>query len=426
MSPPRRAPRLFLTAAAALLAGCARQPPQAEEEPPPAQVKWEAPRITHLEEWTELVGVAQPLPDHVSRVEARIDGRVSALLKGNDGKPLREGQEVQAGQEIGRLDNTQAKLNRDKAKDDLKAAEEDEEQAKTAETQAKALLEARQKLREKSPALVPDIDLKAAEAAVSDAASKVRAARSRREAADKAVKTLDFQLTLYTLIAPRKGRLGRVQVAVGQSLAVSAPVVDVLDIDEDIDVLCFASARVADRLRVGQPVRVGGIDDATDHDAAGEVTFIADQAEQDTGCFAVKVHFPNKRLQKRANAAMRVRVMTNTDNESWSIPQAALMEDQYPPGVLIVEDQETEKDKEGVPQVVGGKVRRLQAEIGLRATKFDGEKVKHRVTIVRLIDPDPESKKPVPELSDDLLFVTERGTGLQTGDKVRKVEEEPD
>ena len=47
---------------------------------PPAPVKWEGPRQLFLEEWTELVGTTEPLPDHAARVTAPVEGRVSAVL----------------------------------------------------------------------------------------------------------------------------------------------------------------------------------------------------------------------------------------------------------------------------------------------------------------------------------------------------------
>src|SRR5262249_18520011 len=153
----------------------------------------------------------------------------------------------------------------------------------------------------KDKTLVPDIDWKAAQAAVTDAESKLRAAINKRLQAANDLASLEEQLKLYALRAPRKGRLGRVQVTIGQPRAVGAAVADVIDVSDEIDVLCFVSARVAARLAArladtslaAVEARVGGVEEQTDHDAAGRVVFLADQAEPDTGCFAVKVRFPN-------------------------------------------------------------------------------------------------------------------------------------
>jgi RND family efflux transporter MFP subunit len=433
MSPPRRAVRLLL-AAAPLLAGCAKPPAPPEGEPPPAQVVWDAPRHTNVEEWTELSGVTQPLPGHSGRVEARIDGRVAALLRAADGTPLQEGQEVAAGQEVGRLDDRIARLNRDKAVDALAAAGEDVAQAKTAKEQADVKLAGLQKLRDKDKTLVPDIDWKAAQAAVADAESKLRAAINKRLQAANDLTSLEEQLKLYALRAPLKGRLGRVQVTIGQPLAVGAAVADVIDVSDEIDVLCFVSARVAARVaaRLADPAMpqvdalVGGIEEWTDHDAAGRVVFLADQAESDTGCFAMKVRFANKGpAPLRAGAVVRLRVLTANDNDHFAVKESALMDDQDPPGVIVVDDPKIEKNKEGDDEVVAGTARRLRAEVVLRGTFFNGKAVEHWASIKSPLT-DPEGKKPVPDLADTLLFVTERGQGIQTGDKLKKLEAEGD
>jgi hypothetical protein len=67
---------------AGLLAGCRHNgEPPAEEKVPPAPVKWEGIRQLVLEEWTELVGTTEPLPDHAARVTAPVEGRVLSVLQ---------------------------------------------------------------------------------------------------------------------------------------------------------------------------------------------------------------------------------------------------------------------------------------------------------------------------------------------------------
>src|SRR5262245_61165810 len=98
---------------AGLPLGCSRAKP-VEEKVPPAPVKWEGPRQLSLEEWTELVGTTQPLPDHAARVTAPVEGRVVAVLQGAAGKPLVEGQPVKAGDVLARLEDLPARMQRDK------------------------------------------------------------------------------------------------------------------------------------------------------------------------------------------------------------------------------------------------------------------------------------------------------------------------
>jgi multidrug efflux pump subunit AcrA (membrane-fusion protein) len=98
-----------------LSSGCRRATPPAEEKVPPAPVKWESPRQLFLEEWTELVGTTEPPPDHAARVTAPVEGRVLAVLQNAAGKPLVEGQPVEKGDVLVRLDATVLQTQRDKA-----------------------------------------------------------------------------------------------------------------------------------------------------------------------------------------------------------------------------------------------------------------------------------------------------------------------
>src|SRR3954451_17562876 len=130
----RSAPRVVLLSA--LLAGCHKAPPPAEEKVPPSPVKWEAPRQLFLEEWTELVGTATPLPDHAARVTAPVEGRVLSVLQGAAGKAVAEGQPVQAGDILVRLDDTVVRAQRDKAESAKKVLRADREAADIAVKQA--------------------------------------------------------------------------------------------------------------------------------------------------------------------------------------------------------------------------------------------------------------------------------------------------
>src|SRR5262249_37713181 len=56
--------------------GCKSAPPPTAEKVPPSPVKWEGCRQLFLEEWTELVGTTQPLPDHAARVTSPVAGLV--------------------------------------------------------------------------------------------------------------------------------------------------------------------------------------------------------------------------------------------------------------------------------------------------------------------------------------------------------------
>src|SRR5262249_41826283 len=220
---------------------------------------------------------------------------------------------------------------------------------------------------------------------------------------------------LYTLTAPRSGRLGRLQVVVGQTLPVGSVVAEIVDIDEAIDVLCFVPAADARKLQLGQTARIGSVEGNRDNtagspgaDPEGKVEYIADQAETETGTLAVKVRFPNRDLKLRANAVVRTRVLTRPGRAGWAVPEPPVLEAKDPPVVVVVEDVQTKKNVDGKDEDVG-KARRLRAVLGVR------DRVLKQVEILRLEDPE---KKWHGDL-ETALIVVEKGQGLQTGDEVR-------
>jgi hypothetical protein len=266
--------------------------------------------------------------------------------------------------------------------------------------------------------LVSAVEREKADIALKEAQSKFRAAGGHLAAGAKEIEAQREQLKLYTLAAPIAGRLGRVQAVTGQTLAAGAPVAEVIDIDDRIDVLCYVPPVLIGRLQVGQPARTGPADKdpsaPAEPEAEGQVAFIADQAEPETGNFAVKVRFSNKEAKLRANRVLRLRVLVKPGRECLSLPETAVQEDEEPPTVVVVEKVKTGKNAEGKEETTGV-ARRLQVELGVRDRSL------HQVEIVRLIDPDKEQKDPEKlwhgEVKD-ALFVVEGGQGLQTGDSV--------
>ncbi len=405
-------------------AGCQRGgAATAEEKALPAPVKWEGMRQMVLEEWTELVGSTEPLPDHAARVTAPVEGRVLSVLQGAAGKPVAEGQPVQAGDILVRLDDTTLRVQREKAESARKVLKAENEAADFAIKQAALEVRRLDELKRQQNnsgdrlQLVSAVDVEKAALALQAAQAHARAGQTKLQAADEELASLDRQLGLYTLTAPRKGRLGRLQVVVGQTLAIGAAVADVVDVEEEIDIVCFVGASDVRRLQVGQPAHVGALEKdprtQTGPDAEGKVVFIADQAEAETGHFAIKVRFPNRDLKLRANTVVRIRVLTRPGRACWAVPEAALIEDQDPPSMIVVEDVAT-KNIDGKDQETGT-ARRVQAVLGVR------DRLLKQVEVVRLSDPEKKWRGNM----ENALVVIEKGQGVQTGDAVRlEVEED--
>jgi RND family efflux transporter MFP subunit len=403
---------LLIAASAISLPGCGKTPAAEEEKTPPAPVKWEQARHLFLEEWREFPGTTVPLPNHAGRISAPIDGLVMSVLHAADGKQITEGQEVQPGDVIAQLDDRAAKADCDRAEASLKSLTEDVLQAESAVRVATIEVN---RLRQLSQNLISPVDVKKAEAAHEDAESRLRSARAKVVAGKREVDALEAKLGLYTVRASRRGRLGRILVVPGQALSVGTPVGDIVDVEDQIDVLSYAASSDARLLALGQTARLGGWDAANESGPEGQVVFIADQAEPETGMFAVKTRFPNRQSHLGANVPQAIRVRVRPGKDCLAIPEEASMEDQEPPGVLVAEDIKTSKDEKGKEQQTGT-ARQLQAKIGVR------DRVLHQVEILGLADKEKKWKGNL----EEALFIVQKGQGLETGDPVKLEQEDDD
>src|SRR5579885_1395814 len=299
--------RLSPLALLAIPFGCARPTPPPEEAPP-APVVAGPPKEETLGEWSELLGATQPLPNHAARVTAAVEGRVLWLLRdpaaGSEKETLAEGQEVRQGQVIGKLDDRVARANRDKVAAGHEEVKEQLRQAGLAVQTARLDVNRLEKLQSGGKGdtpLVARVEVDKARIALKDAESKREALTARLAAGKAELKALDEQLDLYTLRAPIAGRLGTLHAVPGQTLAVGALVAEIVDLRE-IDVVCSVPPHTAAKLALGQPARLVKNDGSGPR---GQVTYIAVQAQPETGNFVVKARFPNPDLKLRSNTVLR-------------------------------------------------------------------------------------------------------------------------
>jgi membrane fusion protein (multidrug efflux system) len=341
------------------------------------------------------------------------------------GKPVAEGQRVEKGTVLVQLDPTIVQAALAKAEAAQEVLKEEQRQAQFAVDLTTAEVERLRPLQQsddKGPGgrpLVSPADRFRADVALKDAQSKLQAAGNRLTAGTKEQEALRAQLKLHTLTAPIAGRVGRLLVVRGQTLSVGTPVADIIDIDEQIDVLCFVPPGLVGKLKLGQPARTGGFDAPPGTvEAEGEIVLIADQAEPETGNFAVKVRFANADAHLRANRVSRIRVLTGPGKECLNIKESAVQEDDEQPTIVIVTDVKKGTNADGKEETTGI-ARRMKVVLGMR------DRTLHQVEIIRLEDPEKDPTKRWTGEVKDALFVVEGGQGLQTGDTVKlEVEEE--
>jgi RND family efflux transporter MFP subunit len=391
-----------------LAAGCGGAATESEN-PPPAPVTVKSAQKEVLGEWTELLGTTEPLPGKGAHLSAAVAGQVVSVLGDGKAAAVVEGQEVAKDQVIVRLDDAVARASRDRAKAALDELAEQGKQAQFAVELAKIEVQSLEKAlgdgtSGTAAGFISRIELDKKRLLLKDAESRQRAVTDKVKTAQAELQVLEAQLALYTLRAPIAGRLGQIHVALGQTLAAGTQVAEILDLGE-IDVLCFAPPHVVGRLRLEQPARLGG-----EPKAAGKVRFIAVQAQTETGSFAVKVHFLNPGHRLRSGRVQRVEIETQPSKERLVIPEAALLEDQDPPRVVVVEHKtRMEKGKQEEVEVA----RLLVAKLGVREPGQRAELLGLR---------DPESGEEV-AIEGARLVVT-GGHGLQSGDLVKAKTEE--
>jgi multidrug efflux pump subunit AcrA (membrane-fusion protein) len=407
---------------APLALGCAASRPAAEDEAPPAPVVWAPCSPVVLEEWTELVGTSTPLPDRIARISAPVEGCVIEILKNKNGKPIVEGQLVEAGTLLVRFDPALVDANIAKTAAALNVLKQEEGQAGIAEKLARLDVDRLRDVRAGGPGLpgVSPIEFKKAEISLEDAAAKTLVAHYKVLAGQKDLQTLEAQRQLLSIRSPIRGRLGRMQVVQGQTVPPGGHITEVVDVEDQIDVLCFVSSQVARELALGQTARIGalGEESGAASTVEGKVVFIGPQAETDTGSFAVKVRFPNRDLGLRANTTLRIRVLTKPGKACRSLPESAFMEDQDPPTVVAVENIETKPAEGNAKPEQVGKARVLRAIPGVH------DRVLKQIEIIRLEDPEPDPSKRWKGSIENSMFIIAKGKGLQTGDVVKLEQDE--
>jgi RND family efflux transporter MFP subunit len=396
-----------------LLSGCKRAEPPPEEAPL-APVKAERAAEAEFGEWTELIGATQPLPGRAARITAPVEGHVLTILQDENGRPIAEGQPVTKGQTIARLDDRVARAQRDKVLAALDELVELRKQADLAQQLASLEVDRLTKLNPPGAnsvalPLVSKFELDKARLALLDAESRQRGVAAKEKTLRSELRGLEVQLDFYQLRAPIAGILGPIQIVPGQTLAIGGNVADVTDLAE-LDVTAFAAPRAAQKLRMGQDAWYATADALPDKDGPpGKVMFIAEQAQPDTGNVLVKVRFPNQKLQFRANRVARALVLTQPKKSRLTVPEAALMEDQDPPLVVVAEEVEVQKNKESGKGEQVGKARKLRAHLGVR------DRSQHLVEILRLENPATQKDVPI----EEALFIIEGGHGLEDGDRVK-------
>jgi RND family efflux transporter MFP subunit len=287
------------------------------------------------------------------------EGQVSEIL-------VKHGEMVTAGQPVVRLNSKLAEANlQEKAStlaglkstlQLLKSLPRPEEQkgyrlavddARVSLQKAQAAVERLRPLREQGD--IPQPQLFEAELAVKQAETTLQKAQSqfnvamlgpRSEAVDEAnahiasaeagVVVAQKQLEMQTLRSPIDGVIDQINCKLGQTLAVGAPVAEIVDASR-IEVLAWFPAFDAPRVHAGQSaeVRAGDVPGRKNASSAGEpcagkVIFVGRVVDPQSGSLPVRVSIDNPQYRFAVGETVRVAIIVREKADILAVPPGAL------------------------------------------------------------------------------------------------------
>ena len=276
--------------------------PPSPPPPPPAlpqvvQVMAVTP-VAELNDVFVLPAVVEP--NRIVKVPAEVDGRIEEI-------DLKEGQKVQAGATIIKL-NT-----------DLLAAQFERQQA-DANFAAKEYERVSQ-LQGKGIASQQDMDQ----------------AISRRDISQADLKLCKTRLERATIVAPISGSLNRIPVQIGEYVAPGTCIAQIVDIDV-VKVAVLVPERDIRYLKLGQTETVLlKTADGGENTFEGEITYISDLADETTHTTRVEVSVKNPDGLLRNGMMVHVRLTRRVLKDAVMIPLAAVIPAENDKQVYCVE-----------------------------------------------------------------------------------------
>ncbi|WP_062111659.1 efflux RND transporter periplasmic adaptor subunit, partial [Aureimonas sp. AU40] len=250
------------------------------------------------------VGTAKPVNSVL--VRAQVSGKIAEI-------DFREGQDLQKGDPIARLDDALYKAQRDQAL------------AKKAQDEA-VLLNAERELQ-RDERLVQSGNM--TEQLVGNQRALVAQNRAQVAADQAAVEAAEAQLSYTTITAPISGRTGLRTVDVG-NLVSSGDATGIVTLSQIRPIAVIFSvpqqqlARVNAASREG-PLRVDALSSEEGEVLAeGRLTVVDNQVDPTTGTVRLKAEFPNETLALWPGAFVNTRLLVETRRDVLTVPSAAV------------------------------------------------------------------------------------------------------
>lgn len=241
--------------------------------------------------WNKMTG--RGLPENVSMSNGRIEAQqvlISAKFAGRLADVLvDEGQIVDAGAPIARIDTADLDAQLAGAKAQVRRSETSQVEAEASIAQRKSELilarqefERAQSMSSTGSGTMQQLELRRSQLSVAEAAQKAaRASRDEAEAATEAAQAevvrIQTLLDDAVLKAPRRGRVEYKLAQTGEVVAAGAPVATLLDLS-DVSMTIFLPARAAGTLAIGDEARII-LDPAPQYVVPATVSFVSSQAQ---------------------------------------------------------------------------------------------------------------------------------------------------
>lgn len=241
--------------------------------------------------WNKMTG--RGLPENVSMSNGRIEAQqvlISAKFAGRLADVLvDEGQIVDAGAPIARIDTADLDAQLAGAKAQVRRSETSQVEAEASIAQrqseltlAKQEFERAQSMSNTGSGTMQQLELRRSQLSVAEAAQ--RAALASRDEAEAATEAAQAEVVrIQTLLddavlkAPRRGRVEYKLAQTGEVVAAGAPVATLLDLS-DVSMTIFLPARAAGTLAIGDEARII-LDPAPQYVVPATVSFVSSQAQ---------------------------------------------------------------------------------------------------------------------------------------------------
>ncbi len=327
-----------MTLVSALLvsaAGCTTEEASPEETVQPFA------RATRVE---TVVATSRSFDENIQvtgAVEALNDATLAAQSSGKVDFIAENGDEIDAGAVVARLDQAMA----------LAAMEQARAQIQTAEAQQALAIDNRDRLAPlQNRKVISAREFEQARLQLEQADANVRQAEA-------ALANAQVQLDNTVVRAPFSGTVEQAFLEVGEHAGPGDPLVRLVS-TERVRVIAGVPERYVSDLHPGMSVRVS-FPSADLPARTGEVTFVGSAIDPMSRTFMIEVHTPNPDRDLKPMMLSELRVARNRHADVFTLPRAAIVTDELGPGVFVV-----------VWGADGAVARRRAVELGADAVGF--------------------------------------------------------